>query len=190
MLLEQSARPLLDLPPRGLSGSERTGGLPLADGSTEQGGFALYVERELLSLPPLPGTVRQSDPRPVDPEELADQLAPARPGTAPRRVLGEEETAKIQDTAQQLESLLLYQLFKQMWASIPESDLLPAGNAGKIYREMWLEKIAEESSGAGGIGIARLVEQQLTAQAEHTFTPQQAAQLHARVQLPPSNAGF
>jgi Rod binding domain-containing protein len=72
---------------------------------------------------------------------------------------------------------MLYQLLKQMWNSIPESKVLPNGNAGKMFREMRLEKVADQASTAGdGIGIARTVEAQLLDRARHSFSPEQAAE--------------
>lgn len=135
----------------------------VSDGSTGAS-FAAELDRQIRSLPPLPGSPRTGAATGMNEPVL--------------RELEAGEQAQIRETAQQLESLLLYQLLKQMWASIPESGLLPAGNAGKIYREMWLEQIADQtSSTGGGIGIAHMVEQQLSDQARRTFTPEQAAAL-------------
>jgi hypothetical protein len=137
------------------------------------GGFDSILADELTApkLPPLPGTLQ--------PQAAAG--SPAMPGSNPQppeRQLSSAETQKIHSTAQQLESLMLYQMLKQMWESIPQSTLLPEGNAGQMYREMWLQQVADKASQAGGgVGIAKVVERELTDRAKRTFTPEQAAQL-------------
>jgi hypothetical protein len=138
-----------------------------ADGSTESD-FMLALNSEMLRLP-LPSAVLPP----------TDESARSTASQVELRELSRRETERIRDTAQQLESLLLYQLLKQMWNSIPESSLLPTGQAGKIYREMWLEKVSETSSLHGGLGIAKVVEQQLTQQAQRTYSPEQARERFA-----------
>ena len=71
--------------------------------------------------------------------------------------------AEITDVAQQLESLLLYNLLKEMWATVPESTLLDSGMAGEFYREMWLEAVADEISQTGdGVGLADVLAADIT----------------------------
>jgi Rod binding domain-containing protein len=71
--------------------------------------------------------------------------------------------AEVADVAQQLESLLLYNLLKEMWATVPEGTLLETGMAGEFYREMWLEALADEiSQTAGGIGLADVLAADIT----------------------------
>lgn len=68
----------------------------------------------------------------------------------------------IHEAAVELESFILYMLLKQMWASIPKSELLPQGLADQFFREMWLEEIADEAARQGsGFGIAEVVEREL-----------------------------
>jgi len=65
-------------------------------------------------------------------------------------LLDPKELAKIKDTAQQFESLLLYSLLKQMWATLP---------AGQI------------STDGPGLGIAKTVEREMITHAARTITP-------------------
>jgi hypothetical protein len=130
-----------------------------------------------LRLPPLDSSADMPEgARTSHPANAAQPGPHGKP--VPARELTAAETEKIHTTAQQLEGLLLFQMLKQMWDAIPESSLLPAGNAGQMYREMWLEQVSKQASEAGGgIGVAKVVEQQLVEQARHTFTPEQAAAL-------------
>jgi Rod binding domain-containing protein len=87
-------------------------------------------------------------------------------------LLDPKELAKIKDTAQQFESLLLYSLLKQMWATLPENSMLEQGMAAQFYREMWLEELAGQISTDGpGLGIAKTVEREMITHAARTITP-------------------
>lgn len=87
-------------------------------------------------------------------------------------LLDPQELAKIKDTAQQFESLLLYSLLKQMWATLPENSMLEKGMAAQFYREMWLEELAGQISTDGpGLGIAKAVEREMITHAARTITP-------------------
>ena len=149
-------------------------------------GAVLPGESSLLSLPALPNSSSPVSPssqlglasQPTASTPAAKLTMPTGATPPPERKLTDAETQKINGTAQQLESLMLYQMLKQMWESIPESKLQPTGSGGQIYREMWLEQVANKASQAGGgIGLAKVVERELTDRAKHTFTPEQAAQL-------------
>ena len=87
-------------------------------------------------------------------------------------LLDPKELAKIKDTAQQFESLLLYSLLKQMWATLPENSMLEQGMAAQFYREMWLEELAGQISTDGpGLGVAKAVEREMITFAARTITP-------------------
>jgi hypothetical protein len=153
------------------SGSQSTGQHLQGNLNTATGfGALLSSELALPAQPPLPGTFSAAE------QPAAAGQTPGAP--LPERKLSTAETEKIHTTAQQLESLMLYQMLKQMWQSIPESSLIPEGNAGQMYREMWLEKVAAQAAQSGdGIGIAKVVEREMRDKARHTFTPEQAALL-------------
>ena len=69
-----------------------------------------------------------------------------------------QQLARIDQTARAMEGLLLETLLKQMWATLPESQLFGNGLDTKFYREMWLEEVAADvSANGGGVGIAATV---------------------------------
>jgi len=92
--------------------------------------------------------------------QLALETAAGQDSDVGRAAAGEAEVAEV---ARQLESLLLYNLLKEMWATVPEGTLLDTGMAGEFYREMWLEALADEISRTGdGIGLADVLAADIT----------------------------
>lgn len=80
-----------------------------------------------------------------------------------------EKAAEIKEAAQQLESLILYQLLKQMWATIPEGSLFENGPGSEMYREMWLEQLAGQATKQDSIlGVSDMVQRQLLDLADRT----------------------
>lgn len=70
-----------------------------------------------------------------------------------------EEALKI--VAQEFESLFIAAMLKQMRSATLESKLLGGDRATKMYREMHDEAMAQEMSVSGGIGLARVIYDQL-----------------------------
>jgi len=97
----------------------------------------------------------------------------ATPTATAARTIDAKEAAKIKSTAQDFESLLVYQLLKQMWDTIPQSGLFDNGLAGQFFREMWLEELSKKVSVEGpGLGVAQVVERELTDIASRTLKPE------------------
>jgi flagellar protein FlgJ len=69
--------------------------------------------------------------------------------------------ADLKKASQAFESLLLTFMIREMRATVPESDLFPKSMAEEIFSSMRDEQIAEEMSRSGGIGISRMVFNQL-----------------------------
>lgn len=115
---------------------------------------------------PMSRSVVASDPSRTFAAVLQEQLAPSADDNmtaeAAELQATEAEPERIADVARQLESLLLYTLLKQMWATVPEETLLGTGLAGQFYREMWLEALADDITSAGsGIGLATVLERDI-----------------------------
>ena len=82
----------------------------------------------------------------------------------PVRSISKSETRGIQKNAyrlkeacQQLESLFIGHLLKEMRATITESGFLGGGRAGELYTSMLDGQLAKELSAKGGIGLAKLL---------------------------------
>ncbi|GAX59811.1 rod binding protein [Candidatus Scalindua japonica] len=73
-----------------------------------------------------------------------------------------ESSQEIQKAAQDFEAVLLNMVLKAMWKTIPESDLFEKNNASKIYEGFMHTSLSEEMAGNGGLGIAKVLAQQLS----------------------------
>lgn len=79
--------------------------------------------------------------------------------------------------AKQFESVYLQMMLKSMRAAVPESDLLN-NESSKAYRDMFDNQLAVNLSEQGGIGLAKVMVQQLTPAPQSAET--QALQLSLR----------
>jgi len=84
-------------------------------------------------------------------------LAAARSGA------GGDTTSDVdlEAASQEFESLLLNFMIREMRATVPESALFPQSMAEQIFSGMRDEKIAGEMSRNGGVGISRMIFDQL-----------------------------
>lgn len=84
-------------------------------------------------------------------------LSNARPGM--RRDSG--PTADLENASEQFESMMLNFMIREMRATVPESALFPPSMTQEIFTGMLDEKIAGEMAQNGGIGISRMIFNQL-----------------------------
>lgn len=87
-----------------------------------------------------------------------------RAGEARAPLTAEQQTAakKLHDAAQQMESLFVDMLFKEMRKSAPSASLTgKTSNAEQTFTEMLDTKRAEELAKSGALGIGKILEQQL-----------------------------
>ena len=95
--------------------------------------------------------------------------APAGDSTLSVSAKDQEE---ISSAAAQLEALMLEMLLKQMWETIPKSELFGQGLDSKFYREMWIEELSKDLAESGpGIGLKAMLEQELTYTVEQSIDP-------------------
>ena len=67
----------------------------------------------------------------------------------------------LQRASEQFESLLLNFMLREMRATVPESALFPQSMTEEIFTGMLDEQVAEKISKNGGIGISRMLFNQL-----------------------------
>lgn len=72
-----------------------------------------------------------------------------------------DDERKLKRICSQFEAIFLGYLFLQMKKTIPESGFLEEGLAHRIYEEEFYTVVAEKMAEAGGIGLARILYQQL-----------------------------
>jgi len=70
----------------------------------------------------------------------------------------------LENASKQFESLLLNFMIREMRATVPESTLFPPSMAEEIFTGMMDEQIAGEMAQNGGIGISRMIFNQLKGQ--------------------------
>jgi flagellar protein FlgJ len=59
--------------------------------------------------------------------------------------------------AQQFEALLLQEMLKSMWATVPQGQLLSGSHEESMYRDMLNEAVADSISQGKGIGIKDVI---------------------------------
>jgi len=75
-----------------------------------------------------------------------------------------DSDADLENASKQFESLLLNFMIREMRATVPESTLFPPSMAEEIFTGMMDEQIAGEMAQNGGIGISRMIFNQLKGQ--------------------------
>ncbi|MCB1220897.1 MAG: rod-binding protein [Planctomycetales bacterium] len=68
---------------------------------------------------------------------------------------------RIDKASSDMEALFVSHLLKEMWRTIPESTYGMKGTAGEIYRDMFIDNIAEVVSEGQGIGLKDVIRREL-----------------------------
>lgn len=69
--------------------------------------------------------------------------------------------AEIEKSAKEFEALLLQQMLKGMWNSVPQGGLLSGSREEELYRDMLNEQIAKDMASKQGLGIAKVVAREM-----------------------------
>ncbi len=107
-----------------------------------------------LSLPRLP--VNPSEVLAGSPVQLQHALNESQKATGLS-----QDNPQLIDACQQMESLFIYHLFKEMRATIRPAGLISGGRAEEIYTSMMDAEVAAKISNRGGIGLADMLLHQL-----------------------------
>lgn len=86
-----------------------------------------------------------------------------------QKAMDEGDKKALKQACADFESIFLSMLYKQMKATIPKSDLVPASAGRDIFESMLDEKIVEKAAESGGIGLADSLYKQLSKQAENRY---------------------
>ncbi len=68
---------------------------------------------------------------------------------------------ELEKAAQDFEAVLLNMVLKAMWKTVPKSDLFEKNSATNIYEGLMHSSLSEEMASNGGLGIAKVLAQQL-----------------------------
>ena len=77
-----------------------------------------------------------------------------------------QNKAALADVCQKLEALFIHHLMKEMRATVDKSGLIDGGPGEEIFTSMLDNQMAIEASAAGGIGLAKILFEQLSQQLE------------------------
>ena len=69
---------------------------------------------------------------------------------------------KMEEACRGFESLFIYQMLKEMRATIPKTDLFGGGRAEETYTAMLDQQLSQELSRGGGVGLSGLLLHQLS----------------------------
>jgi len=82
--------------------------------------------------------------------------------TAVQSTAVKDQEKALKEACAQFESLFIHQLFKGMRKTVAESKLIHGGNSEKIWEDMRDQALSEELAKGEGLGLARLLYEQLT----------------------------
>ncbi len=74
---------------------------------------------------------------------------------------GHDNDDAITKTCADMESLFIYQLFKEMRATIPKSGFISGGRAEEVYRSMLDSELAKELAKRNDLGLASMLRSQM-----------------------------
>lgn len=77
---------------------------------------------------------------------------------------------KLRQVCRQFEGILLNMMYRQMKASVPKSELLPASAGREVFESMLDEKLMEEAAGSGSLGLGEILYEQLMERARNIYT--------------------
>ena len=81
--------------------------------------------------------------------------------TPARRVPPPATAERIDKAAAEMEALFVSQMLKEMWKTVPETTFGMQGTPGEIYRDMYIDNMAELISQGPGIGLKAVLREQL-----------------------------
>jgi flagellar protein FlgJ len=73
----------------------------------------------------------------------------------------EVKNAEVENAAQQFESLLLSQMLKSMWQTVPDGGMLSGSREEEIYRDMLSDAMGDEIAKGQGIGVKGVLAKEL-----------------------------
>lgn len=95
--------------------------------------------------------------------KAAEGSAAEAAGFVPKNTAEDIEAKKLREACEGFEAMFLSMMYKQMRATVPESELFgKKSNAIQIFEDMRDTELMTQVSKAGGIGIADMMYKQLT----------------------------
>ncbi len=97
---------------------------------------------------------------------MADQASAlsktkTQPGVKTDKSAEAGQSKEIDKAARDFEALLLHQMLKSMWESVPAGGLFGGSNEADMYRDMFNEALADSVSEGQGVGVREMVAKDL-----------------------------
>lgn len=67
------------------------------------------------------------------------------------------KSQQTEKAATDFEALLLHEMIKSMWATVPQNGFLSGGNEEAMYQDMFQEAVSNEIASGRGIGIKEVL---------------------------------
>jgi len=78
-----------------------------------------------------------------------------------QQTLSKREQEAIRKVAREFEALMINEMLKSMRATVNRDTLMDGKNGEEIYRSMLDQEYAQALANQGGVGLSRLIEQEL-----------------------------
>lgn len=78
-----------------------------------------------------------------------------------KRIDDEKDDPKLRSACQEMESLFITHLLKEMRATVDKSGFISGGRAEEIFTSMLDVELSKEASARGGVGLADILYNQL-----------------------------
>lgn len=95
---------------------------------------------------------------------------------------GENSRSELEQVASSFDAILARQLLREMRDSVLKSSLFGDGLASEVYQEMFDDYLAEAIGKAGGLGLGKMLVQQLEPE-QPRLTQEEAIQLYEKQRL-------
>ena len=101
--------------------------------------------------------------------DMKNRVSRAEEAIKREKEIGDNNDISLNKACAEMESLFIYQLFKEMRASIPKSGFISGGKGEDVYQSMLDSELAKELSKRSDLGLASILHSQL--QTEITKKP-------------------
>ena len=81
--------------------------------------------------------------------------------TAKAGEMSDAQRAEVEQAATQFEALLVNQMVKSMWSTVPKGGLLSGSREEELYRDMLNQSLSEEIAKGQGVGIKEVIMREL-----------------------------
>lgn len=68
-----------------------------------------------------------------------------------------DETLRMKEAARQFESMLVHEMMKSMWSTVPKDGIISSSNEEDTFRDMMSDAVANTISEGKGMGVQEVV---------------------------------